>query len=89
MNKVANDCMEIFEIRTWSLGFIWNDATHKVRLSAPQIGHKFIQVLLKGKKDILCYIEKCSAITFYKFEMNQCMDEVFFNQYLHINMACG
>merc|ERR550519_2082606 len=30
--------------QTWSLGLVGNQATHKVRMSAPQVGHQHTQV---------------------------------------------
>lgn len=32
---------------TWSLGFIGDDAPYKVGVSAPQVGHQLIQILLE------------------------------------------
>ena len=34
---------------TWGLVLIWDDATDKVGLRGPQIGHQLVEVLLGGK----------------------------------------
>lgn len=35
---------------TWCLGLIWNNASYKVWVCGPQVGHQFVEVFLQEIK---------------------------------------
>lgn len=38
---------------TWCLGLIWDDASYKVRVRGPEVGHQLVQILLQEISQVL------------------------------------